>query len=121
MVKTNTNLSYVKGQTTVATRQYLDEVRAKIRLDITYVQHHLRKFDVAIMEQAQTMALTTIQMERINCVRMYLGVEYISEICNTSGDGFVVGIMTGQTRNLEYKTTTTKPYQIKPNTRSWTF
>ena len=50
-------------------------------------------------------------MERINCVRMYLGVHYISEICNTSGDGFVVGIMTGTTRNLEYKTTTTKPYQ----------
>ena len=56
---------------------------------------------------------TTVQMERINCVRMYLGVQYISEICNTSGDGFVVGIMSGQTRNLEYKTTTTKPYQKK--------
>ena len=72
------------------------------------------------MEQAQTMDLTTVQMERINCVRMYLGVQYINEICNTSGYGSVVGIMTGQTRNLEYKTTTTKPYQIKPNTRSWT-
>ena len=76
-------------------------------MDTDYVQRPLRKNDVAIMEQAQTMDLTTVQMERINCVRMYLGVQYISKICNTCGDGFVVGIMSGQTRNLEYKTTTT--------------
>ena len=35
------------------------------------------------------------QKEKINCVRMYLGVPYISEICTMDETSFVPGILEG--------------------------
>jgi hypothetical protein len=37
------------------------------------------------MERVKELELTQNQRERINCVRMYLGVMYMSQICNMSG------------------------------------
>ena len=58
--------------------------------------------------------------ERINCVRMYLGVNYVSEICTTDGTSFVPGILEGdENYQLNYQTTLTKPNQEKPGEHSW--
>jgi hypothetical protein len=65
------------------------------------------------------MNLMTNQMERINCVRMYLGVMYISEICNEEGTAIREGYEDGTNRQETYNITLTIPKQKKPNTSSW--
>ena len=51
---------------------------------------------------------------------MYLGVNYISEMCTTDGTSFVPGILEGDDDcQLNYQTTLTKPYQEKPSDHSW--
>ena len=68
--------------------------------------------------------LTDIQLTRINCVRMYLSEMYLSKICTPNGKLITPGLITpgiyNRIRDIdEYKTKLTRPYQIKPNTRSW--
>jgi hypothetical protein len=48
--------------------------------------------DKSIMERVAELELTQNQQERINCIRMYLGVMYLSEICNMSGSELQTGI-----------------------------
>ena len=74
------------------------------------------------MEHANDLDFTLIQMKQTNCVRMYLGVTYISEIGTICGNYLVNGIINGNIDNLEFETTLTKPKQQlqRPNTRSWT-
>ena len=55
-----------------------------IHLDTTCVQHPKQKNDVSIMHLVNTQTtrkVTMNQKEKINCVRMYLGVQYVCEIC----------------------------------------
>ena len=59
------------------------------------------------------------QKEQINCVRMYLGANHVSEICTTDGASFVPGILVGDEYQLNYQTTLTKPHQEKPGGHSW--
>ena len=50
------------------------------------------------------------QTEKINYVRIYLGVTHISEICTTDGPSFIPGILKGDDDcQLNYQTTLTKP------------
>jgi hypothetical protein len=58
-------------------------------------------------------------MERINCVRMNLGVMYMREICNEEGTGIREGYEYGINEQEKYKITLTVPKQKKPNTSSW--
>jgi hypothetical protein len=46
---------------------------------------------------------------------MYLGVMFVREICNISGDAFRSGIEDGSHDISSYSTTLTKPNQTKPN------
>ena len=56
--------------------------------------------------------VTINQKEMINFVRMFLGVNYISEICTKDGISFVSGILEGDDDcQLNYQTTLTKPSQ----------
>ena len=50
---------------------------------------------------------------------MYLGVQYVSEICTVDETGFVPGILEGKDCQLNYQTALTKPYQEKPGEHSW--
>ena len=71
------------------------------------------------MEMALACSLTNIQLTRINCVRMYLGVKYLSEICTPDGKSISPGVL-NRTRDIDkYKTHLTRPNQPKPNSRSW--
>ena len=59
------------------------------------------------------------QKENINCVGMFLGVQYVSQISTVDGTNFVPGILEGDDSQLVYQTTLTKPHQEKPGDRSW--
>ena len=77
LTNTSQDLSYVKGRTTLSVRKHLEECQAKLHLDVMYVQHPLRQKDVAIMDLVNTQTtykMTTNQKEKLNCVKMYLGV-----------------------------------------------
>ena len=64
-------------------------------------------------------SFTEIQLRQINCVQMYLGFTYISELCNPNGKSLHPTILS-QTRDAgQYRTTLSCPHQPKPNTRSW--
>jgi hypothetical protein len=71
------------------------------------------------MDKAITIYFTTIQLERINCVRMFLGVMYTSEICTIDGVSIRPGILKGSHETNDYMITLTTPKQTKPNRRSW--
>ena len=61
---------------------------------------------------------TETQRRRINSVRMYLGVTWLSEICTIDGTSLVEGIGDDNIE-LPHENTLPKPAQVKPNTRSW--
>ena len=106
----------------MSVRKHLEECQAKIHLDVTYVQHPLRQQDVAIMDLVNnqtTYKMTTNQKEKLNCVRMYLGVQYVSQISTVDGTSFVSGILDGNDSRLCYQTKLTKPEQVNPSKYSW--
>ena len=118
--QTETNIEYVDGKVIPAMRKYLHDIGGSIVLHNTMIRPKLRQHDASIMERAIGMEFTAIQMRRINSVRMYLGIMYLSEICNIEGDSLIKGI-DNNTHNQEYYNThLQKPKQSKPNTRSWT-
>ena len=103
----------MKGRTILAIRKYLNECHGKIHLDTTYVQHPKRKNDVLIMHLVNTQTnykVTINQKEKINCVRMFLRVQYVSEIYTIDGTSFVQRILEGDESELNYQTTLTKTY-----------
>ena len=80
---TSQDLLYVKGRTILSERKNLGECQAKLHLDTTHIQHPLCKKDVAIMDLVDTQTTNKIKMnqkEKINCVRIFLGVQYLSQI-----------------------------------------
>jgi hypothetical protein len=52
---------------------------------------------------------------------MYLGVMYLSEICNISGSQLQTGIKINTHDKDVYKVTLQQPEQTKPNSYSWKF
>ena len=105
----------------MSVRKDLEECQAKIHLDTTYVQHTLRKKDVAIMDLVYTQTTYKInmnQIEKLNCVRMFLGVQYVSQISSVDGTNFVLGILDGDELQLCYRTNLTKPHQERPGKHS---
>ena len=54
------------------------------------------------------------QKEKINCVRIFLGVQCVSQISTVDGTNFVPGILEGNDSQLVYQTTITKLHQEKP-------
>ena len=122
LLKTKQDLSYVKSRTVLTTRNYLHKSHGVIHLDTTYVQHPKRENDVSIMHLVNTQTNRNVninQKEKINCVRMYLGVNYVSEICTIDGASFVPGILECDDYQLNYQTTITKPNQEKLGDHSW--
>ena len=79
--QTKQDLFNVKGRTIIETRRYLHESHGIIHLDTTYIQHPKRENDVSTMHLVNTQTNHKVninQKEKINCVRMYLGVTWIS-------------------------------------------
>ena len=72
-----------------------------------------------LVNNQTTYKMTVNQKEKSNCVRMYLGVQYVSQICTVDGTHFVSGILDGKDSRLCYRTKLTKPEQVKPGKYSW--
>ena len=109
-LNTSHDLSYVKGRTILSVKKHLEECHAEIHLDTTYVQHPLRENYVSIMDlvNKQTIHKVNInQKEKIIYVRMFLGVQYVSQISTVDGTNFVPGILKGDDSQLCYQTTLT--------------
>ena len=119
--ETSPKLLYVKGRTILATRKFLNECNGVIHLDKTYVQHPKQMNDVSIMNlvNTQTMRIVKMNKKKVNCVQIYLGVNYVSEISTIDRAGFVLGILEGDDYQLNYQTTLTKPHQENPGPHSW--
>ena len=60
----------------------------------------------------------TNQKEKLNCVRMYLKVQYGSHISTVDGTNFVLGILDGNNNQLCYRTNLTIPHQERPGKHS---
>ena len=112
----------MKGKTILLVRKHLEECNGKIDLDTIYVQHSLRENDVLIMHLVNTQTIHQVnfnQNEKINCVRIFLGVHYVSGISTVNGTSFVSGILEGDTSQLCYQTTFAKSHQERPGDHSW--
>ena len=114
-------MPYIKERTILSVRNHLKECNGKIHFDTTYVQHPLRENDVSIMDLVNTQTIHKVninQKEKINCVRMFLGVQYVSQISTVDGTNFLPGILEGDDSQLFYQTTLTKPHQERPRNHS---
>jgi hypothetical protein len=112
-------LDYVQGRAIPAMRHYLSSIDGTIKLNNTYIQPKLRQHDQCIMDRVITMNFTKNQRERINCVRMYIGIMYLSEICNVAGDRIMPRIETGHHDKMYYTSTLQQPKQQRPNDSSF--
>ena len=114
------DLSYIQGRFINQIRQYLSVIQGRIDLDITYTPTALRRYDRALMQTAiESQTFTNQQLERINCVRMYLGITYLSEISTIDGSKIAPSIINREPTNTTYMLTLGKVYQKRPNKRSW--
>ena len=66
-------LVYVQSNFIPVVRDYLCTIHGTIEVDTPYIYPKLRTNDIPIMEAAQLLELTDIQIQRLNQVRMYLG------------------------------------------------
>jgi predicted oxidoreductase len=73
-------LDYISGRVIQGVRTNLNKIDGTIVLHNKYIRTKLRVNDKSIIERVSELELTQNQQERINCVRMYLGVMYLSEI-----------------------------------------
>ena len=68
-----------------AVRRYLQAIDTIIEVDKPCIYPKLKDNVIPIMEIAATMELTPIQMKRLNQVKIYLGVMWVSEISTIDG------------------------------------
>ena len=74
-VDTKTPIDYIDGRLCPAARTYLNDIDATIDIFPKYVRKPLRVNDETIMGRVNIIIqFTATQQKRINCVRMYLGV-----------------------------------------------
>ena len=59
------------------------------------------------------------QKEKLNRVRIFLGVQYVSQIRTVDGTNFVPGMLDGDDSQLCYQTNMTKSHQGRPGKCSW--
>jgi hypothetical protein len=78
-------------------QEYLKKIDGKLTLDKTYIRNKkLRNNNIAIMDVVRKLGFTAIQERRINCVRLYIGVMYFSEICSIDGTKIQQGMTIGK-------------------------
>ena len=106
-----------------AIRNYLVDIEGIIRIRPTYVPNKLRTNDIAIMDILldHQDSFTEIQMKQINSCRMFLGVTYLSKVCNINWTHLVDGICDGILSNLQCSPLDDKIYQPCPKTQSWVY
>ena len=113
-------LPYLKGTVIPAIRSYLCEINAIIRLDNTFIQPMLRVNDCSIMDMAILInTMTGTQLKRVNTVREWFNVTYVSEISTINGRPLIPGIDTGILIHQRYHPTKRAFKQSRPGRRSF--
>ena len=113
-------LPYLQGTVIPAIRYYLCEIGAVIRLDNTFIQPKLRVNDRSIMDMAISIfTMTGKQLQRVNAVREYFNVFYLSEISTPDGKALIPGIDSGTSIHQRYQPTKRAPKQARPGRRSF--
>ena len=86
-ILTNTayNLDCVQGRYVPAVRNYLHKIQVTIDIQPNFIPQSLRQNDKIIMEMASEMQMTQKQQTRLKCIRMYLEITWLSEICSLNG------------------------------------
>ena len=103
-------------------KAYLKNINGTIEVGKPYVYIYPSKLgnkDPSLMEIAQTLNLVIIQMRRLNQVRIYLGIMWLSKICTIDRKKIRSHTSKHQKNEQEYKPTLSRSYQPKPNTLSW--
>ena len=90
-------------------------------MDCSYIRPKLRVNDVCIMDLAIKMDFTDNQRNRINAVREWYNVMYLSEITNENGRSIMDGVLLGTNPIQKYRRRSDGPKQKKPNTYSFKF
>ena len=81
-----TDISYVDGRYFHFVMHYLNEIGGTITHTPAYTLPALRENNRSLMEAAlQSSLFNTNQLRQINCVCMYLGSTYLSELCHPKG------------------------------------
>ena len=91
----DTKIPYLRGRVIPAIRSFLCDIGATIVLDNTFVQPKLRTNDICIMDVAIKMCFTKNQLERLNAVREWYNVMWISELCTQDGLSLRQGVKFG--------------------------
>ena len=78
-------------------RKFLCFINAEIHIDNIRVPQTLREKDHALMEPfMDTHHFSDKDMSRLNLCRIYLRVEFLSEICNPEGDNILPEVWQGR-------------------------
>ena len=115
----STDMSYVDGWYFHSVMHYLNEIGGTISHVPTYTLPALWENNRSLMAAALHSGLfNTNQLKHINCVCMYLGNTYLSEICHPKGKTSSRDIL-HQHHSKHYQTQLTLPDQPRPNSQSW--
>ena len=114
-------VSHLRGTVVSAIWSYLAIIDGKITLDCSYIRPKLRVNDVCIMDLAIRMDFTDNQRNRINAVREWYNVMYLSEITNKSGKTIMDGVLFVLNTLQKYRRCSDGPIQKKPNSYSFKF
>ena len=102
-------------------QNYLSSIDAKIHLDDPMIRLSLRTNDIFIMDVAISMQFTSNQLKRINAVREYFDLLYLSEVFEPNGTNSARGFYYGNASDEWYTRFKVGPKQYKPNSYSWKF
>ena len=120
LLKPATNLPHVQGRLIHKIREYLTAIGGTIDISPTFTPEPLRKRDKALMEHALALNIYTAhQIRKINTVRMFLGVFYLSELTTITGTHIAQHAIDPDYLHPEYIHTKGKVYQRRPPLSSW--
>ena len=78
-------LPHLQGILIPKIQKFLTKTNAIISLDTAYIRTNIWSNEIVIMDVVLTLDLTKNQIQRVNAVREYYNVMWLSEICNAEG------------------------------------
>lgn len=109
----------MRGTVISSIRQFLASIDAKIHLDNPMIRPKLRKNDICIMDEAIKLFSTKSELEKVNAVREFLNVHFLSEMSEPNGTTLAKGFLFGNSGDHWYRRRISGPKQTKPNNESW--
>ena len=96
-------IPHMRGTVIPAIRNFLASIDAKIHLANTMLRPPLRKHDIYIMDEALKYYSTKSDLEKINAVREYFNVYFLSEMSEPNGIKLAKGFLYGNKGDNRYR------------------